>query len=82
MAMETGFLSRHEHLQVAAHGQKRVTAVDRVLVFQENTIVRIVYSLFGELLQALREFSPLKMVGNSRAFVLQYRLPRRPIEAS
>ena len=81
MPMKTRLLPRHKHLQVTGHGQKGVTSVDWVLVFQEHIIVRIVHALFGQLLKCFESLTPLIMVRNSRAFVLQYRLPRRPIEA-
>src|SRR4029077_18568175 len=82
VAVEAGFLSRHKHLQVTGHGQKRMTSVDRVLVLQENAVVGIGYPLIGKLVQRFEGLCPLIMVGNSSPFILNRQLTRRPIEAS
>ena len=56
--METGLLTGQKHLEVTSHGQESVTSGDGIFVFQQNAIVRIVYSLVGNLLQGFEGLSP------------------------
>src|SRR6185295_14826660 len=82
VAMETSLFTGQKHLEVTCHRQERVPSADRVLVFQENAIVRVVYSLIGKLLQRLEGLSPFVMVRNASTFILNGWLSSRTIESS
>ena len=58
VAMEMSLFTGQKHLEVTCNRQERVTSGDGIFVFQQNPIVRIVYSLVGNLLQGFEGLSP------------------------
>ena len=82
VAMEMSLFTGQKHLEVTSHGQESVTSGDGIFVFQQNAIVRIVYSLVGNLSQGFEGLSPFIVVRNASSFILERRLSSRTIESS